>query len=92
MLFEENLTLNNIPSVNTCSKPFILYGLVSPERNTVDFGSQYTVTCNNGYTSSSAEAMNCSADGTLHAQHTFDSKLLNYIFTSVLLKIRILKE
>ena len=74
MLFEENLTLNNIPSVNTCSKPYIFNGLVSPASNTVDFGSQYTVTCNNGYTASSEWAMNCTADGTLDAEHTCDSK------------------
>ena len=69
--------LNNISSVNTCSKPDISDGVVSPASDTVDFGSDYTVTCNNGHTASSTEAMNCTADGTLDTVHTCDSKPLN---------------
>ena len=76
--FGGNLTLlNNIPSVNTCSKPDIVNGVVSPASNTVDFGSNYTVICNNGYTGSSTNAMSCTASGTLDAEHTCDSKPLN---------------
>ena len=74
MLFEGNLTLNNIPSVSTCTKPVIANGVVSPETDTVDFGSAYTVTCNNGYTASSTEAMNCTTDGKLDVEHTCNSK------------------
>ena len=74
-----NLTLNNIPPVNKCSKPDIANGLVNPGNVTIDFGSDYTVTCDNGYTASSTEAMNCTASGTLDAEHTCDSKPLNYI-------------
>ena len=62
--------LNNIPPVNTCSKPGITSGIVSPVSDTVDFGSDYTVTCNNGYSASSTEAMSCTASGTLDAGHT----------------------
>ena len=76
---EVNLTLYNIPSVNTCSKPDIANGVVSPQSDTVDFGSDYTVTCNNGYTASSEWAMNCTADGTLDSEHTCDSKALKYL-------------
>ena len=81
ILFEGNLTLNNIPSVNTCIKPDIANGTVSPASDTVDFGSDYTLTCNNGYTASSTKAMNCTADGTLDAEHTCASKPLitNYL-------------
>ena len=71
--------LNNIPPVNTCSKPGITSGIVSPVSDTVDFGSDYTVTCNNGYTASSKWAMNCTADGALDTEHTCDSKPLNYL-------------
>ena len=58
ILFEGNLTLNlnNIPSANACSKPDIANGVVNPTSDTVDYGSDYTVTCNNGYTASSTEA------------------------------------
>ena len=73
------MTLNNIPSVNTCSKPDISNGEINPASDTVDFGSGYTVTCNNGYTASSTEAMNCTASGTLDAEHTCDSKALKYL-------------
>ena len=76
--FWGNLTYN-IPSVNTCSKPYIENGTVSPASDTVDFGSYYTVTCDNGYTASSTEAMNCTANGTLDVQHTCDSKPINYL-------------
>ena len=69
--------LNNISSVNTCSKPDISDGVVSPASDTVDFGSDYTVSCNNGHTASSTEAMNCTADETLDTVHTCDSKPLN---------------
>ena len=69
--------LKNIPSVNTCSKPVIANGVLSPVNDTVDFGSDYTVTCNNGYTATSTEAMNCTANGTLDIVHTCDSKPLN---------------
>ena len=78
MLFEGNLTLNNIPSVKTCTKPDIANGVVSPETDTVDFGSAYTVTCNNGYTASSTDAMTCTASGTLDAEHTCNSKPIIY--------------
>ena len=78
MLFEGNLTLNNIPSVNTCSKPDIANGVVSPASATVDFASDYTVTCNNGYTASSTDAMTCTASGTLDAEYMCYSKPLNY--------------
>ena len=77
MLLGANLTLlNNIPSVNTCSKPDIANGVLNPVSNTVDFGSDYTVTCNNGYSASSTEAMSCTASGILDAEHTCDSKPL----------------
>ena len=72
----KTITLNNIPSVNTCSKPSIANGVVSPESDTVDFGSEYTVACNTGYTASSTEAMSCTAGGTLDAEHMCDSKPL----------------
>ena len=71
--------LNNIRSVNTCSKPDIANGVVSPVSDTVDFRTDYTVTCNNGYTASSEGAMNCTANGTLDAEHTCDSKAENYL-------------
>ena len=76
MLLRANLTLSNIPSVNTCSKPNIANGVVTPVSGTVDFGSDYTVTCNNGYSTSSTEAMSCTANGTLDAEHMCDSKPL----------------
>ena len=50
-----------------------------PVSDTVDFGSDYTVTCNDGYTSSSTEAMSCTANGKLDVEHTCDSKPLNYL-------------
>ena len=78
ILFEGNLTLNNIPSVITCSKPDIANGVVSPANNTVDFGSDYKLSCNDGYTASSTVTMNCTANGTLDVEHTCDSKPLNY--------------
>ena len=60
--------------------PDIANGVVIPVSDTVDFGSDYTVTCNDGYTASSMEPMNCTANGTLDAQHTCDSKLIvNYL-------------
>ena len=81
---EVNLTLYNIPSVNTCSKPYIANGVVSPQSDNVDFGSDYSVTCNNGYTASSMEVMSCTADGTLDAEHTCDSKPINYLLLFIL--------
>ena len=78
--------LNNIPSVNTCSKPVIANGVVSPGRDTVDFGSDYTVACNNGHTASSTEAMMCTSDGALDTVHACDSKPLNNL-SLFLLKI-----
>ena len=77
--FWGNLTYN-LPSVNTCAKPDIGNGTVTPLSDTVNFGSNYTVSCVNGYTASSTEAMNCRANATLDAQHTCDSKLIvNYL-------------
>ena len=73
-----NLTYN-IPSVNTCRKPDIENGVLSPVSDTVDFGSDYIVACDNGYTASSTEAMNCTAAGTLDIEHTCDSKPVNYL-------------
>ena len=70
------ITINNIPSVNTCRKPNITNGEINPASDTVDFGSDYNVTCNTGYTASSLWAMNCTADGTLDAEHKCDSKPL----------------
>ena len=69
----------NIPSVNTCSKPDIANGEINPASDTADFGSGFTVTCNNGYTANSTEAMSCTVDGTLDTEHTCDSKPLNYL-------------
>ena len=78
IIFEGSLTLNIIPSVNTCSGPNISNGTVSPASDTVDFGSDYTVTCNNGYTVNSTEPMNCTASGILDAKHMCHSKPLNF--------------
>ena len=67
--------------------PDIANGVVIPVSDTVDFGSDYAVTCNNGYTASSKWAMNCTADGTLDSEHTCDSKpLINYIFPAVFIE------
>ena len=78
-MFWGKFNVKNITSVNTCNKPVISDGVVSPENDTVDFGSDYTVTCNNGYTASSTEAMSCTESGTLNAEHTCDSKAENYL-------------
>ena len=79
---------NNILSVNTCSKPTIVNGEVSPVTDTVDFGSDYTLTCNDGYTASSTEAMNCTSGGTLDVEHTCNSKpLITNTFTAVFIEI-----
>ena len=84
ILFEGDLTLHNILSVNTCIKPAIANGAVNPVSDTVDFGSDYTLTCNNGYTASSTDAMGCTATGALDAEHTCASKpLITNLFTAV---------
>ena len=62
----------------TCSKPDIANGVVRPANNTVDFESDYTLTCNEGYNASSMDTMYCTANGTLDVEHTCDSKPLNY--------------
>ena len=76
----------NIPLVNTCRTPDITNGIVSPVSDTVDFGSNYTISCDNGYTASSTDAMNCTAVGTLDVEQTCDSKPVNYL-SLFLLKI-----
>ena len=58
------------PSVNTCSKPDIENGEVSPNTDTVDFQSTYTVDCIDGYTVSTEGAMTCQANNTLDIVHT----------------------
>ena len=68
--------LNDIPSVNTCNKPVIANGIVSPANATVDYESIYTVACNTGYTANATDDMNCTASGELDAQHSCESKPL----------------
>ena len=84
-MFWGNLTYN-IQSVNTCTKPDIANGTVTPLSDNVNFGSNYTATCDNGYTASSTEPMICTANGRLDVQHTCDSKPVNYL-SLFLLKI-----
>ena len=77
--FWGKFNVKQLPSVNTCSKPDIANSVISPANDTVDFGSSYTFICNNGYTASSTEAMNCTTSGTLDSEHTCDSKPLQYL-------------
>ena len=51
-------------------------GEVSPSDATVDFGSEYSVVCSDGYTVSASSNMLCQADGTLDVTLTCDSKLI----------------
>ena len=69
--------MSNIPSVNTCNQPVITAGIVSPADNdTVNFGSNYTVVCDVGYTVSAESNMECLANGSLNVIHTCASKLI----------------
>ena len=52
-------------SPETCTKPTIENGSVSPSDDTIEAGSSYTATCNNGYTLSGTATMECNDDGTL---------------------------
>ena len=56
--------------------PVITDGTVSPSDVTVDFGSEYSVVCSDGYTVSAESNMLCQADGTLDVTLTCDSKLI----------------
>ena len=69
IFLDESLTLHNIPSVNTCPKPDITNGVVTPDTATVDFQSSYTVACVEGYTVSAEGAMLCQADNRLDTVH-----------------------
>ena len=50
--------------------------MVNPEDATVDFGSDYTVVCDDGYIISAESNMQCLASGSLNVTHTCDSKLI----------------
>ena len=52
-------------SPETCTKPIIENGSVSPTDDTIEVGSSYTATCSNGQTLSGTATMECNDDGTL---------------------------
>ena len=91
IFLDESLTLHNIPSVKTCSKPDIPNGVVTPNTDTVDFQSTYTVDCVNGYTVSTAEGtMTCQADNAFDIVHTCIGKCrLKLIFIKCGLKAHV---
>ena len=62
-------------TVNTCSKPSISHGSVSPSDATVDYEATYEVTCDVGFTISGSTTMTCGADGNFDQDPTCQGKL-----------------
>ena len=61
--------------MNTCAKPSISDGNVSPSEATVDYGATYEITCNTGYTISGSSTMICGADGDFDQTPTCQGKM-----------------
>ena len=61
--------------MNTCPKPSISDGSVSPSDGTVDYEATYEVTCNTGFTISGPSTMTCGADGTFDQPPTCQGKI-----------------
>ena len=61
--------------MNTCSKPSISDGSVSPSDETVDYEATYNVTCYTGFTISGPSTMTCGADGTFDQTPTCQGKI-----------------
>ncbi|KAL5261519.1 hypothetical protein ACHWQZ_G007285 [Mnemiopsis leidyi] len=57
------------PSTGGCNKPTVPNGSVSPDTDTIESGSKYTVTCSSGYTISGVGDVTCT-DGTLSSLPT----------------------
>ena len=70
------MKLLNKCSANTCAKPSISDGSVSPsDASTVDYEATYEVTCNTGFTISGSSTMECGADGTFSQTPTCQGKV-----------------
>ena len=69
-------------SVNTCDKPSISDGSVSPSDDTVNYEATYEVTCDTGYTISGSSTMTCEADGSLDQTPTCQGKIqtITYLY------------
>ena len=60
--------------MNTCAKPAINDGSVSPSNETIDYEAAYEVSCNTGFTISGSSTMTCGADGTFDETPTCQGK------------------
>ena len=67
--------------MNTCDKPTISDGRVSPSDATVDYDATYEVSCDDGLTIFGSSTMTCGADGTFDQTPTCEGKIENK-FTS----------
>ena len=61
--------------MNTCARPSISDGSVSPSDGTVDYEAAYNVTCYTGFTISGPSALRCGADGTVDQTPTCQGKI-----------------
>ena len=61
--------------MNTCIKPSISDGSVSPPEETIDDEETYEVTCNTGFTISGPSTMACGAGGTFDQTPTCQGKI-----------------
>ena len=61
-------------SVNTCDKPSISDGSVTPSDTTVDYEATYAVTCNTGFTIAGSSTMSCGAGGDFDQTPTCQGK------------------
>ena len=68
---------------DTCAKPVISNGQVTPAAATVNVGAPYTITCNTGFTLSDPEAgtLTCQDGGTFNKQTPTCSKLIHQLTT-----------
>ena len=56
-------TVSELPTCapNSCTKPTIPDAVITPTSNTIESGSKYTVTCNEGYTITGTSEISCTA-------------------------------
>ena len=68
--------------MNTCAKPSISDGSVSPPDETVDYGASYEVTCSTGFTIDGPSTMTCDTDGIFDQTPTWQGKIKDYSINS----------
>ena len=61
--------------MQTCTKPLVSDGSVSPSNETVDYEATYEVTCNTGFAISGISTMACGVNGTFDQTPTCQGEI-----------------